>query len=221
MHRVTTIDPMPYPNTPNLDQDPPIGTQTIAGYLDAINSKTPTPGGGAVAGTTGATAAAIAGMVVHYTLGKKKYAEYESQNTDRLNQLTNAQSRFLELADADAAGYGALNSLWSLPETDPVRQAGWDNAVTGAISPPTEMLDLCSSLIKIVDELTGTTNRQLRSDLAVSAITFRAAAHSAACNIRINIPLLNEHDRDPATQSMNESLRQIDALAETIMDACR
>ncbi len=212
---MATIDPMT--TSPNQ----PIAAQTIAEYLDALNSKSPTPGGGSVAGTTGATAAAIAGMVIHYTLGKKKYAEFEHDNANRLKQLTAAQSQFLTLADDDAAGYGTLNALWSLDKSDPKRQAGWDEAVSGAITPPTAMLALSSKLIQIVHDLTTTTNRQLRSDLAVAAITFRAAAHSAACNIRINIPLLPENTRAGAESSMNKSLTQVDTLHDKIVDACQ
>jgi len=214
MRLVTTIDPM----TPASDQ--PIASKTIASYLDALNSKSPTPGGGAVAGTTGATAAAIAGMVIHYTLGKKKYAEHESDNAARLAQLTAAQSEFLSLADADAAGYGKLNKLWSLPETDPKRQAGWDEAVAGAIAPPAAMLALSATLMQTVHDLTTTTNRQLRSDLVVAAITFKAAAHSAACNIRINIPLLPEADRPATEASMTNALDAIDTLHNSIVGTC-
>jgi len=213
---MTTIDQM---NTNDPHQS--ITDQTADEYLDAINSKTPTPGGGAVAGTTGATAAAIAGMVVHYTLGKKKYAKFESDNAERLAQLTAAQSEFLSLADADAAGYGKLNELWSLPETDPKRKAGWDEAVSGAITPPTAMLALCVELIRVVHDLTASTNRQLRSDLAIAAITFKAAAHSAACNIRINIPLLPTTSRADAESSMNRSLAIIDELHDFTVDDCR
>ncbi len=212
---MTTIDPMT--NTPNQ----PIASQTIAGYLGTLNSKAPTPGGGAVAGTTGATAAAIAGMVIHYTLGKKKYTEYESDNAQRLTTLTAAQSEFLSLADQDAAGYGTLNALWSLPESDPKRQAGWDDAVAGAIAPPVAMLALSNEMIQIVHDLIDTTNTMLKSDLAVAAITFKAAAHSAACNIGINIPLLPESARAQATSAMNQSLTQVDTLHDKIVNACQ
>ena len=204
-------------DTPNQS----ISTQTVAGYLDALNSGSPTPGGGAVAGTNGATAAAIAGMVVHFTLGKKKYAEFESENQSRLSRLTDAQSKFLSLADDDAAGYGTLNALWSLPESDPARQSGWDDAVAGAIAPPTSMLALCVEVLTIVQELTGTTNRMLRSDLEVAAITGKSAAHCAACNIRINIPLLPESAQSKATASMDDMLAEIDQLHNSIAKACR
>ncbi|MBL4809727.1 MAG: cyclodeaminase/cyclohydrolase family protein, partial [Phycisphaerales bacterium] len=127
--------------------------------------------------------------------------------------------------DDDAAGYGTLNKLWSLDKSDPKRQAGWADAVNGAITPPTTMLELSVKMMQIVHDLTTTTNTMLKSDLAVAAITFKAAAHSAACNIRINIPLLPEAERANATTAMNESLAAADALHETIhnriVDACQ
>lgn len=198
-----------------------IASQTIAEYLGALNSKAPTPGGGAVAGTTGATAAAIAGMAIHYTLGKKKYTEFESDNTDRLTKLTAAQAKFVSLADDDATGYAKLNELWPLPESDPKRQAGWRDAVNGAIAPPIAMLSLCAETIRIVHELIDTTNTQLRSDLAVAAITCRAAAHSAACNIRINIPLLPADQQGKTSTDTQLKLDGIDSLSGQIQDACR
>ena len=207
--------------TPSSDPITPIASQTLTQYFSALNSKAPTPGGGAVAGTTGATAAAIAGMVVHYTLGKKKYAEFESHNAEQLARLTDAQSQFLVLADEDAAGYGRLNELWSLPESDPKRIAAWDDAVAGAIAPPTAMLALCMELIGVVSDLTMTTNRMLKSDMEVAAITCKAAAHSAACNIRINLPLLPDSARSGAETSMNNTLATIDTQFESISEACR
>lgn len=193
----------------------------MAGYLDALNSKTPTPGGGAVAGISGATGAAIAGMVVRYTLGKKKYAEHEAPNAAHLEALVSAQRVFVTLADDDAKGYSELNGLWSLPETDPIRQERWDTAVDGAIAPPKQMLSLCVKVMMIVDELVSTTNTQLRSDLTVAAYTLHGAAHSAACNIRINIPLIPEDQRQEILDATEQKLSNIDTLCERIASKTR
>jgi formiminotetrahydrofolate cyclodeaminase len=203
----------------STDSSTPIADLTLSGYLQALNSKAPTPGGGAVAATTGATAAAIAGMVIHYTLGKKKYEHCESENQAHLELLTSMQSRFLQLADDDADGYGVLNTLWSLPETDPKRIAQWDDAVQGAITPPISMLELCAQMMGVLHELTETTNRMLKSDLAVAAITCKAAAHGAACNIRINIPLLPEKDQSEASSTMNDYLALVDSLHNKVLEA--
>ncbi len=205
----------------STDSSTPIADMTLSGYLQALNSKAPTPGGGAVAATTGATAAAIAGMVIHYTLGKKKYEHCESENQAHLELLTTMQSKFLQLADDDAAGYGALNALWSLPESDPKRIAEWDSAVQGAITPPIAMLELCAQMMGALHELTETTNRMLRSDLAVAAITCKAASHNAACNIRINIPLLHEKNRAETESTMNDYLALVDSLHDKVLVSVR
>ncbi|MBO6512598.1 MAG: cyclodeaminase/cyclohydrolase family protein [Phycisphaerales bacterium] len=198
------------------DPSSSLADQTIAGYLGALNSKSPTPGGGAVAGTCGATGAAVAGMVVHYTLGKKKYAEHETANAKHLETLSAAQRAFLTLADDDARGYGELNSLWSLPESDPVRKERWSAAVAGAIAPPKQMLSLCVEVMSVIEGLVETTNTQLKSDLAVAAHTIRGAAHSAACNIRINVPLLEESQQQDVLEDSARKLSIIDTLCERI-----
>lgn len=209
---------MPNEPTTNATTEPSnsLADLTVASYLDALNSKSPTPGGGAVAGICGATGAAITGMVVHYTLGKKKYAEHEATNAAHLEALVSAQHVFVTLADDDAKGYGELNSLWSLPETDPVRKARWDAAVESAIAPPKQMLSLCVKVMMIVDELVSTTNTQLRSDLTVAAHTLRGAAHSAACSIRINVPLIQEDQRQAMLGATESKLSIIDTLCERI-----
>ena len=60
---------------------------SLADYLGALAAKSPTPGGGAVASTTGATAAALAGMVVAYSLGKKNLAPHQPLLEDAAHRL--------------------------------------------------------------------------------------------------------------------------------------
>ena len=53
-------------------------SQTIGGFLDAVSSATPAPGGGTVAAVAGALGAALAAVVAGLTLGRKKYAPEDS-----------------------------------------------------------------------------------------------------------------------------------------------
>ena len=52
---------------------------TIPGFLDALASERPTPGGGGAAAISGAMGAALVSMVCNLTIGKKKYAEVEAE----------------------------------------------------------------------------------------------------------------------------------------------
>ena len=198
----------------------PIHAQPIGDFLDALASKAPTPGGGASAAITGATAAATACMVLSYSIGKKKLAEYESHNTDAMNQLNRARAMFLQLAEDDAAGYGELNALWSLDKDDPKRIERWDDAVQGAITPPRAMMVLGLEVLRVCETLVGTTNTMLRSDLGVAAVLAQAAARSAAWSVNINIPLLPEDHQQPLRDEVQRTLDACATLCTKIESGC-
>jgi formiminotetrahydrofolate cyclodeaminase len=197
-----------------------IATQPVGAFLESLAAKVPTPGGGASASITGATAAATAAMVVSYSVGKKKLAEHEEHNQNAMLQLTRARAMFLQLGDEDAQGYGALNALWGLDKDDPKRIAGWDEAVQGAIAPPRAMLALSLELLRLCASLVNTTNKQLRSDLGVAAVLGEAAARSAAWNVRINIPLLPEAEQNEMQVTVGVMLEQASALCASIESGC-
>lgn len=194
--------------------------QTVEGFLKSLNAKVPTPGGGAAAAIAGATAAATAGMVVSYSVSKKSLAQHAPFNNDAQSQLNRARQMFLTLGDEDASGYGELNTLWKLDKDDPVRVAGWDKAVAGAIGPPKAMLALSIEMLRLCEQLITTTNKQLKSDLGVAAVLGQAAARSAAWNVRINIPLLPSDDRDRAHKEVDVMLEHAQTLCCAIEEGC-
>lgn len=194
--------------------------QPIGAFLDALASKAPTPGGGASAALTGATAAATACMVLSYSIGKKKLAEHEKHNTDAMNQLTRARAMFLQLAHDDASGYGELNALWSLDKDDPQRVARWDDAVLGAITPPRAMTVLGLEVLRVCETLVGTTNTMLRSDLGVAAVLAQAASRAGAWSVNINIPLLPEDQRQPVRDEVARTLGSCAELCARIEEGC-
>ncbi len=197
-----------------------IASQPVGSFLESLSAKVPTPGGGASAAITGATAAATAAMVVSYSLGKKSLAECEDANQNAMARLTRARLMFLQLGDEDAEGYGELNALWKLDKDDPVRIEKWDDAVQGAITPPRAMLALSLELLRLCEQLVGTTNKQLKSDLGVAAVLGEAAARSAAWNVRINIPLLPQDQRDELHQTVDVMLEQARTLSASIESGC-
>jgi len=49
---------------------------TVKDFIDEIDSKSPAPGGGSVAALVSTMGVALARMVGHLTIGKKKYLAY-------------------------------------------------------------------------------------------------------------------------------------------------
>ncbi len=161
---------------------------SVAAFAHALAAKTPTPGGGAVAGVTAAHAAGLLAMVIGYSVGKRVFQAFESEGAALLAAARTAVDAALAAANADAAAYGRLNALWKLPPEDPARQAGWDAAVHDAIAAPFLIVRLAAEVAGHCRTLAGHTAKHLDSDLAIAVDLAAAAARAAAWNVRVNLP---------------------------------
>ena len=199
-----------------------IGQENVEILLAAIAAKTPTPGGGAVAAITSALAAALGQMVVNYSCSKPSLANHKELHEEALRTLADLQGSALRLADADAEAFAHLSDLWDLPADDVRRQAEWNDAVAAAIDAPRQIMGASMATLRLTERLSGKTVRNLRSDLAITALLAEAGARAAACNVRINIPLLN--DKAQAAELEAEVVGVLQQAARTcsaVQEACR
>lgn len=181
------------PTTPSSS----LRSRPLGEFLSTLAAKSPTPGGGAVASTTGAIAASLAHMVVAYSLNKKSLADHQPALQQASAALLRTSDLFLALAEEDAAAYAQYNELSRLPETDPRRAAELPGALAASINAPRAVLGASADLLRLLESLQPITNPHLRSDLAIAAVLAEAAAKSAHWNIHINLPNLP----DPAQRS--------------------
>ncbi|MFZ2875590.1 MAG: cyclodeaminase/cyclohydrolase family protein [Phycisphaerales bacterium] len=158
---------------------------TIDNFVQQVGDKSPTPGGGAVASVVGALGAALARMVVSYTRGKKAFAQHEPALSGADRVLINAGGLMMRLAEEDAQAYGLVNELSRLPEDDPRREA-LPGAVAASVQVPLAVVAACVDLLRLFEQLAGSTNRHLRSDLAIAAILADASARASWWNIAVN-----------------------------------
>lgn len=189
--------------------------------LVAIGSKTPTPGGGAVASIVGSLGSALAQMVVNYSIGKKSLAAYEARLRGAMLQLTRGSELFLALAAEDAEAYGLVNELSRLPESDPRRRSEMPDAMAASIQVPMTTIAACVDILRLFDELASITNKQLRSDLAIAAVLADAAARSSRWNVLVNMSgLTDPSQRMERARQMNELLGESKRLVDRIETAC-
>lgn len=184
-------------------------TLTLEEFGVSLAARTPVPGGGAVAAVTASHAAALVCMVVEFTLGKPAFAAHEGANQRALAEARTLRQQALELADADAEAYSALNALWKLPKDSPARAAGWAPAVAAAIAAPQAILEAATAVARLAASLAGTTNPNLASDLTIALDLARVAARAAAHNVQVNLPSV----ADPAERAAAEA-RMRASLAE-------
>jgi formiminotetrahydrofolate cyclodeaminase len=159
-------------------------------------------------------------MVVNYSLGKKNLAEHEPANQHALNTLASAVPLLLALADEDAAAYGAVNELSRLPEGEPRRDAELPLAQRASVQVPMAVAAACVDLLRRFEHLSATTNRHLRSDLAIAAIFADAGTRASACNVAVNLPSLPTAEADKARAECNALLAESARLYALVERAC-
>jgi len=196
--------------------------QTLREVLDSIAAKSPTPGGGAVASIACSLGASLAEMVLNYSVGRKSLAAHDQLHRDALKAMMELRFRALDLAQADAAAYAAMNAVWKLDASDPRRRAELPAAAEQAIQPPAQIAQCGLEILRILANLTGKTNVALNSDLAIAAILADAAVRAAMWNVEINLPLLTDETKLAAwLRTISESLAESQKLCAAVEQQCR
>lgn len=164
-----------------------IAEQSLRTFLEALAARTPTPGGGAVAGVSGATSAALLLMVVRFSKGRPELAAHESTLAEAETALERVRTRLLELADEDAHAYAQYSAAAKRPKDDPDRAAALRTAKEACLGVPTAMGRELESLARLCTGLTGKVNTHLESDREVASHLALASARSARAMILVNL----------------------------------
>lgn len=195
--------------------------QSVGGFLDQLAAKTPAPGGGAAACMAGATAAALAHMVVAYSIGRKNLADHQPLLESASAALRRARAMLLQLAEEDAAAYALVNELQKLPEDDSRRRSEWGGAVAAAVAAPRAAMAVCMEVLRMTESLAGKSNAYLRSDLAIAAVLAEAAARGAWWNVRINLSLVaDEGERGRLSAEGDRACAEAVSVRGRVETAC-
>ncbi len=199
----------------------PLAELALGGYLRDLAAKQPVPGGGAASAVALAHGAALGSMVLHYTLGKAKFASWEHDNAAMLVHLDHARTEALALADLDAAAYAGLNALWSLSPAERLVDPRWMPAVEAATSAPAAIGDLALAVLAMLDRMPGRTSTIIRSDLAIAAEFAALAVHGAIWNVRANLPLQAPEAQSSWSTWCERAAAEASSMRDRIVAACR
>ena len=192
---------------------------SVSAFAEALGSSAPTPGGGAAAALGGALAAALAEMVARFTVGRNAYRAVEPQARAIVQRAEQARVALLALIAADERAFQAVSAAYRLPKTSDVerqtRDAAIQAALTVAMQPPLETLQLALIVVTLARDIALIGNATVLSDAACAATLGEAAARSAALNVLANVALL--HDAQTGAQALNES-RTVCAEAASLRD---
>jgi glutamate formiminotransferase/formiminotetrahydrofolate cyclodeaminase len=169
----------------------PKGGSQSSGFLDDLAAATPTPGGGAAAAYTGAEGAALVVMVARLTLGKKKYADVETQMKEILTQAERLRRDLTAAIEKDSAAFTAVLAAFKLPkETEAQEKARAETIETATLRASRVPLTVAQKSLRVMalaGKVVALGNLNAISDGASAAAMAHAALISAGYNVRINL----------------------------------
>jgi formiminotetrahydrofolate cyclodeaminase len=172
--------------------DGPLRDRTIGDYLDTLASEAPAPGGGSVAGLTGALAASLGRMVIRLSTRREASPEMSAM----LDPLERASSALLESARRDESAYANYVEASRMPRKNDEEKVARRRAMQAAIVHATEVplataegaVDVLECLVPVAS--LGTTHAL--SDVEIGAMLAHVSMKAALLNVHINLPMIKD-----------------------------
>jgi formiminotetrahydrofolate cyclodeaminase len=193
---------------------------SIEQFLADLASRAATPGGGSAAAVMGAMGAALAAMVCHLTIGKKKYAAVEGELRTVLERADTLRARLVYAIEEDVAAFNSVMAAYGLPketqEQQQDRQTSIQSALREATDAPLECARLCREVIDLAAIVSEKGNAAVISDGGVAVLAAHAALRSAALNVYVNAKSIEDRAfADDRLRQLDEMLEAAAAAAET------
>ncbi len=173
--------------------------QTCKEFIDVLASKEPAPGGGGASAFVGAIGMALGSMVGELTIGKKKYAEYETEIASLLFRSQELTDQFERLVVKDAEAFLPLSEAYKMPhfteEEDAAKDRAIQKALVAAAEVPLEIAELCLKALRILDSFSLIGSRLAISDAGTGAAICLAALKGARLSVLINLKSMKDEEK--------------------------
>ncbi len=195
--------------------------QQLQTFLDQLASRAATPGGGSAAAVMGAMGAALLSMVANLTIGKKNYEAVDGAMREMLEQSEALRAVMIDMIQADVDVFDQVMAAYGMPRDGAEEQAARAAAVQAALKEatdvPLECARRCADVIQLCRPMAEQGNSNVLSDVGVAVLAARAALHSAALNVYINIGgIKDEEFASERRRALETLLSAADAAAAEI-----
>lgn len=192
---------------------------SCTGFLDALGSRSPVPGGGGVSALVGALAASLGHMVCEFTAGKKRYAEHELDVRAAMAQLTRLGHELQVLVDEDAQAYSLVSAAYAMGKDDPARAGAIDRALGAAALPPLRTMAACSRVLDVLEELSLKGSALLQADVYCGCELAMSALRCARLNVLVNTSSMTDRSRSAELEGQASALlERVEPVYELVLE---
>lgn len=86
-------------------------------FVNVLGSDAPAPGGGSASALAAAQGIALTKMVAELTIGKKKYADFETEMKNLQQKAADLQAELLVSIDEDTAAFNQVSAVFEMPKS--------------------------------------------------------------------------------------------------------
>lgn len=167
---------------------------SVRDFAKELAAQTSVPGGGGAAALFGALGAALGSMVGVFTVGKKKYADVESDIIAMNKKAEKLRKELLQCIDDDAKGFEPLSKAYGIPKDAPGRDETMEKCLRDAAAVPMRIAELSCEVIDLAAEYAAKGSSLMISDAGCSAAAAETALKCAVLNVRINTKFMKDRD---------------------------
>lgn len=204
--------------------------KSVDQFMEVLASKSSVPGGGSAAALGGSMAAALGSMVANLTIGKKAYAQVESQAVELEKRLSSLRLEFLDLINRDARAFEPLSKAYGLPkgteEECRHRRKVMEEGLYKASMVPMEVMEKTLELLRLLEAMETIGSRLAISDIGIAVQYARSTLLSASMNVFINTNMMENRGtakrlEDQTEEMLEEGIERADRIYAKILEAIR
>ena len=200
--------------------------QSCEDFIEVLASKESVPGGGGASAFVGAVGVALGNMVANLTIGKKKYADVETELIVLREKAYTLQKELLELIEEDAKAFEPLAAAYKLPkETEEemaYKEKVMEKALKEAVKPPMAIMEKVCEAITLHKEFAEKGSVLAISDAGVGAAFCKSALEGASLNVFINTKAMKDREvAEHLNQKAEEMLSVYVPMAEEIFESVK
>jgi len=194
---------------------------TVSDYLNDLASVSPAPGGGSAAAFCGAQGAGLAAMVASFTIGRKKFAEFEENAIAVRDAELALMEKLKAQIDRDTEAFNLVAAAFKMPKATDEEKAARSAAIQAgtlvSTEVPFETMELALEALRTAEKLLSGFNDSAASDLGVAGWNLLTCVKGAWMNVCINLGSLKDRETAEAFRVRGEQLlSEAEVLAQKI-----